>query len=146
MAKAQTHVKDLMKKDPVIISPDSTLAEAAQKMQSIDCGVLPVGSKDKLQGVITDRDIVIRAVAEGKDVTKEKVKDYMTPDVVTVKEDEPTDRAANLMRERNINRIIVNDTDGRPCGIITFGRMIRENDSMREIATVITCAVGEKAA
>jgi len=142
----QTRVKDLMKKDPVIIPAESTLKEAARKMESVNCGVLLVGTKNRLEGVITDRDIVIRAVAKGKDVNKEKVKDYMTSEICSVEQDAPPDRVANIMRENHINRVLVEDDEGKPCGIITFGRMIRKNDSMQEIATVIECAVGQKAA
>jgi CBS domain-containing protein len=142
----QTRVKDLMTKDPVIVPPDCTLKEAAQKMESIDCGVLPVGTQEKLEGVITDRDIVIRAVAKGKDINKEKVRDYMTREVCSVKEGDTPDRAGDVMRENSISRVLVEDGSGKPCGILTFGRIIREDGSMEEIASVIQCAVGQKAA
>lgn len=141
-----TRVKDLMREDPVIISPDTTLQEAAEKMSAINCGVLPVGTAEKLEGIITDRDIVLRAVAKGKNAGKEKVRDYMTMGVCACQEGDTPDRAAGLMRENNINRVIVEDEDGRPCGILTFGHIIRKNDSMTEIATAIECAVGRKAA
>jgi len=141
-----TRVKDLMKKDPIVISADLTLKEAAQKMESVNCGILPVGTPDQIEGIITDRDIVIRAVAKGKDVNKEKVRDYMTPEICTCNEDDTPDRAAGIMRENSVNRILVEDEDGKPCGILTFGHIIRKNDSMTEIATAIECAVGRKAA
>ena len=67
-----TQVKDVMAKDIVMISPDDTLQQAACKMQEADCGVLPVGTKDNIAGVITDRDIVIRAVCKGLDPASEK--------------------------------------------------------------------------
>ncbi|MDX2027211.1 MAG: CBS domain-containing protein [Alphaproteobacteria bacterium] len=141
-----TRVKDLMREDPVIIPSNLTLEEAAQKMEAINCGVLPVGTDDKIEGIITDRDIVIRAVAKGKDITKERVRDHMTAQVCSCQQDDTPDRAAGLMRENNVNRVIVEDEDGRPCGILTFGHIIRKNDSMTEIATAIECAVGRKAA
>jgi CBS domain-containing protein len=142
----QTSVKDLMRKDPIIISPDSTLKEAAEKMASIKCGALPVGTPDKLEGVITDRDIVVRAVAKGKDTGRELVRDYMTPEVHTCKMDDTADRAAGIMRDKGVSRIIVEDENGKPCGILTFGSIVRKSDSMHEIATVIECALGRKAA
>jgi CBS domain-containing protein len=141
-----TRVKDIMTKNPVFISADSSLKEAAQEMEAANCGVLPVGTPDELEGIITDRDIVLRAVARGKDVNKEKVRDYMTPEVCSIKEDATPNVAANVMREKNINRVLVEDEDGRPSGILTFGRMIRENGNMEEIVTMIECAVGRKAA
>jgi CBS domain-containing protein len=145
-AMTQTHVKELMTENPVIIGPNATLKEAAQKMEEINCGALPVGTADKVEGMITDRDIVIRAVAKGKDVNVEKVKAYMTPKVHSIKEYDTPDHAAEMMREQQVNRILVEDKNGKPCGIITFGRMLRENDSMQEVTTIIECAIGKKAA
>lgn len=142
----QTRVKDLMKKNPVIIPMDYTLKDAAQEMEAHNCGVLPVGTPEKLEGVITDRDIVLRAVAKGKDINTEKVEDYMTPEVCSIREEDTTDLAADLMREKNISRVLVEDEDGKPCGILSFGRIIRENNSLQEIATVIEYAVKGKAA
>jgi len=89
-----TKVQELMKENPEVIKPDATLREAAQKMKEIECGVLPVGTKDNLQGMITDRDIIIRAVAEGKDPAKEKVRDYMTDEAHACKETETLQDAA----------------------------------------------------
>lgn len=142
----QTSVKDLMRKDLIVISPDSTLKDAAEKMATVKCGALPVGTLDKLEGVITDRDIVIRAVAKGRDTNRELVRDYMTPEVHACREDDTPDRAAGLMRETGVSRIVVEDKDGMPCGIVTFGGIVRKSGSMQEIATVIECAVGRKAA
>jgi predicted transcriptional regulator len=142
----QTRVKDLMKKSPTIISADCTLKEAAQKMESINCGALLVGTQDRIEGVITDRDIVIRAVAKGKDTGKEKVKEYMSSEVFFIQEDEPQDRAAQMMHEKNINRVLVKDENGKACGILTFGHLIRENDDSQELITVIGCATGQKKA
>jgi CBS domain-containing protein len=142
----QSTVKDLMKKDPVIISPDSTLKDAAEKMASAKCGALLVGTEDDLEGVITDRDIIIRAVAKGKNPAKELIRDYMTPEVCACHEDDTTDQAAELMGQRGISRVIVEDDDGKPSGILTFGRIVRQSDDMDEITTVIECAVGRKAA
>jgi CBS domain-containing protein len=142
----QTRVKDLMKKNPDVISPTATLKEAAQKMESVNCGILPVGTPDKLEGVITDRDIVLRAVAKGKDVNKEKVADYMTEEICACQENDTPDRVAGIMREHGINRVVVQDADGKMLGIVTFGHIIWKNPSMTEIATAIECAVGRKAA
>jgi CBS domain-containing protein len=130
----------------VIIPPETTLKDAAQKMEAIDCGALPVGTRDKILGIITDRDIVIRAVSRGKDVTKEQVKDYMTKDVQYCATDDTADTAGQLMGENGISRLLVEDENGKPCGILTFGRIIRNDNSRHEIAQVIECAVGRKAA
>jgi predicted transcriptional regulator len=142
----QTKVKDLMKANPVIISSNITLKEAAQKMKSVDCGVLPVGTWDNLEGMITDRDIVIRAVAEGIDVAKAQVRDYMTTDVFYCSESDTLAQAAEQMRKNNVSRLVVKGSSGKACGILTFGRILREDENLGEIGTVVECAIGKKAA
>ena len=71
-------VKDLMWSEPPMVSPDATLKEAAAKMTEVDCGVLPVGTGSKVEGIITDRDIVVRAISKGKDPSRERASDFMT--------------------------------------------------------------------
>lgn len=144
--QTQTKVKDLMKEDPVIISSSATLKEAAQKMKSVDCGVLPVGTWDKLEGMITDRDIVIRAVAESVDITSARVCDYMTTDVYYCSENDTLAQAAEQMHKNNVSRLVVRDNSGKACGIITFGRILREDESLKEIGKVVECAIGKKVA
>jgi CBS domain-containing protein len=142
----QTSVKSIMTSNLKCISPESTLREAAQMMESVDCGVLPVGSLEKPEGIITDRDIVMRAVAKGKDTNNEKVRDHMTKDVCCCSENDTLEQAGSKMRKNKVNRLLVEDSSGRVCGILTFGRILREEDSVSEIGCVIECAVGEKAA
>lgn len=141
-----TKVKELMTADPVIISADTTLMEAAQKMKMIECGVLPVGSWEKLEGIITDRDIVIRAVADGLDMASSKVRDFMTAEVFYCNEEATLAEAAEEMRRHKVSRLAVKDDSGKACGIITFGAILRKDDSLREIGNVVECAVGKKAA
>ena len=81
-------VKDFMTIDPIIIDPETSLQQAAETMKDIDCGMLPVGSKDRLRGVITDRDITLRAVCEGKHPMVEMVRDYMTSEVYACNEED----------------------------------------------------------
>src|SRR5687768_1646915 len=102
-----TKAKDLMTPNPVTIASDRTLREAAQEMEDIDCGVLPVGTWDKLEGMITDRDIVVRAIANGKDVNTEKVQDYMTPEVFYCNADDTLEQVAEQMRTHQVTRLVV---------------------------------------
>src|SRR5438093_6589496 len=74
-------LRDVMTRSVEEITPQASLAEAAQKMRSLDVGALPVCEGDKLVGILTDRDITIRAVAEGRDPNRTKVADAMTPEV-----------------------------------------------------------------
>jgi len=141
-----TKVESMMRPNPKIISPDATLAEAARQMAELDCGVLPVGSTEKPEGVITDRDIVLRAVAKDKDISVEKVRNFMTPLVYSCKTSETIEEAADKMREYQVGRLLVEEEDGKVCGILTFGSILRKNDSKQEIAEVVEHAVGNKAA
>jgi len=78
-----TKVKDLMTPHPVLVSPNASLQEAAKRMKKINCGILPVGTEQQLEGIITDRDITIRAVSEGRDPIQAKVSQYMSDRVYT---------------------------------------------------------------
>lgn len=132
-----TKVKELMTENPVLVDPNMTLEKAAKQMRDIDCGVLPVGTEQKLKGMITDRDIVIRAVARAKDVSREQVRDYMTEEVFSCDEDDTLEEAADIMRAHKVSRLIVKDKAGGVCGILTFGCIFRKDEDSDEIANVV---------
>lgn len=141
----QTKVKDLMTANPEVVPPNTTLRDAAKKMEQISCGVLPVGSRDNVEGIITDRDIVLRAVAEGEDVNTVTVEKYMTTQKICYcAEGDTAEQAAEMMRKDRVNRLLVKDSQGKVSGIITFGRILREDESLAELGNVIQCAVGDK--
>lgn len=121
-------IKDVMTKNPVFISPDSTIREAAQKMQEQDCGSLLVGENDRLTGMITDRDIVVRAVADGQDVNETLVEDVMTDDLVYCYEDQSLDEAADKMEDEQVRRLAVLNRDKRLVGIITLSDIAARTD------------------
>ena len=131
-----TKIKDVMTPHPTLISPDATLEEAAEKMQTVDCGILPVGKENKLEGIITDRDIIIRAVAEGKDPSTEIVSDYMTPKVFSCKDTDTLHDAAEQMRKHKVSRLVVKNTAGKVAGILSFGCILRKNADVDELAEV----------
>jgi CBS domain-containing protein len=141
-----TKVKDLMTYDPVFAAPDDTLRQAAAKMKDVECGILPVGTKDKLQGIITDRDIVIRAIAKGKDPAKEKVKDYMSPQVYACNEEDYLEDAADKMRQNEVSRLVVKTKTGKISGILSFGGILRKNANAEEVANVVKHATHRAAA
>lgn len=136
-----THVKDLMTEDPAIISKNATLQEAAEMMDAVDCGFLPVGTADKLEGVITDRDIIIRALARGKSPTIEQVKDHMTVAAYGCNEDDYLEDAANKMREHKISRLVVRNHNGLVTGVLSFGGILRKNANADEVANVVKHAI-----
>ena len=112
--------KDLMSRDVKVISPDETIKAAAQQMLDGNFGMMPVSESDRMIGAISDRDIVIRAVAVGKDGTT-KVRDVMTPDIVWAYENDSVDTVAKLMGERQIRRLPIVNADKRLVGILALG-------------------------
>jgi CBS domain-containing protein len=114
-------LKDIMTPDPLVLSPETTLTEAAQRMRDLDSGVMPVGERDRLVGMLTDRDITVRATAEGRDPNTTPVREVMTPDVVYGFEDDDVQEAAKTMEEHQIRRLIVLNRDERPVGIVSLG-------------------------
>ncbi len=139
------YVRDLMTENPVLVSPEATLQQAAIAMRGIDCGILPVGTDDGLNGMITDRDIVIRAVSEGKDITKEQVKDYMTPHHYGCNENDTLEDAAEKMRSHKVSRLVVRNKSGKIVGILSFGGILRKNAAADDIANVVRHATGTRA-
>ena len=114
-------IREIMTQDVESIPADTTIRNAAEKMASMDVGVLPVIESDELIGIITDRDICIRAVAEGLDPDSTAVHDVMTPNVECCHEDDEVEQCAELMEQRRIRRILIVDEDDRLSGIVSLG-------------------------
>jgi CBS domain-containing protein len=113
-------ISNVMSRDVQIIAPDQTLRDAAAAMKQRDAGVLPVGEKDKLVGMITDRDIALRGVAAGKG-PEAKVRDVMSHEVKYCFEDEEVDHVAENMAELQVRRLPVMDRQKRLVGIVSLG-------------------------
>ena len=114
-------IKDVMTRSVETVRPDQTLQEAAAKMKSLDVGPMPVTENDRVVGILTDRDIVLRGVADGRDARTTKVRDAMTSNVVCCKEDDDVKDAAKQMKDRQIRRIVVVDAQQRVSGIVSLG-------------------------
>lgn len=128
-------VREVMSSNFKLISPQATLQDAARLMRDGDFGFLPVGDENRLLGVVTDRDIVVGAVAEGRDAAT-PVGDLIKGDVVTVRQDENVDAAARLMRDRQIRRLAVVGGDGRIVGVLSVGDIAREGSDDRLAGTI----------
>lgn len=113
-------VSDVMTRDVRVANPNETIQEAARIMAEIDAGVLPVGDNDRLVGMLTDRDIAIRAVAKGKGPDT-KVGDVMSGEVRYCFEDEDTDHVCQNLGDQQIRRIPVVDRNKRLVGILSLG-------------------------
>jgi CBS domain-containing protein len=121
---------------------DATLQQAANRMKELDVGTLPVcGDNDRLVGMVTDRDITVRAVANGRDPKTTLVSDAMSPGVVSCYEDQDIDEAARLMEDRQIRRVVVLDHDQRITGILSLGDLAVSGSSERSLAGEILEAV-----
>ena len=111
-------IRDLMTSNPTTVEPDKTVVDAAKLMSKKDAGLIPIVEGQKLVGTITDRDIAIRVVAEGKDPQSTKVSDVMTSRIVTVEPDQDLDEALRLMAENKVRRLPVVEEDGKVVGIV----------------------------
>jgi CBS domain-containing protein len=115
-------VKEIMTASVECISPSTTIQDAARMMKELDIGPLPVcGDNDRLAGIVTDRDIAIRAVAEGLDPATTKVREIMTPHIVYCFEDQDVSDAAHMMEQKQIRRLVVLNHDKRLVGILSLG-------------------------
>ena len=114
-------IKEVMTSGVECVRPETTLQEAASRMKSLNVGPLPVCEADRPVGIVTDRDIVVRAISEGRDPRTTRVADVMTRDVATVKETDDVKEAARLMKERQIRRIVVVGGDQKVVGIVSLG-------------------------
>ena len=122
--------REIMSKDPRTVTPDLTVREAAQLMKSEDVGVLPVveaeGGDKRLVGMVTDRDIAIRVVAEGRTGDEARVRDIMSGNPKTVRENDNVDDVLELMGREQVRRIPVVDDRGTVVGIIAQADIARE--------------------
>jgi CBS domain-containing protein len=114
-------VKQIMTRGCECIAPDSTLQEAAERMKALDVGPLPICANDRLAGIVTDRDLVLRGIAEGRDPKATRVRDVMTPNVAYCFEDQDVDEAAQLMKDKQIRRLAVLNRAKRLVGIMSLG-------------------------
>lgn len=123
-------VSEVMTRDVRLIEPNQTIRDAARLMAEMDAGIMPVREGDRLVGMITDRDIAVRAVAEGKGPDT-AVREVMTDDVKYCFEDDDTDAVARNMADIQVRRLPVLNRDKRLVGIISLGDMAVTDGSGR---------------
>ena len=113
-------IRDIMTNDVAALSPSNTIAEVAQQMRMLNIGSIPLVQSERLVGVITDRDIVLRVVADGLDPHQERAELHMSRDPITVTPDTSTDEAARIMARAQVRRLPVVE-DGRLVGYLALG-------------------------
>src|SRR5687767_14514327 len=128
-------IREFMTPDPITVSCDDTVVDAARKMRDADVGPVLVMDGDTVRGILTDRDIVVRGLADGQDVSTLKVSAVATLDVECLSPDDDTNRAIELMRTKAIRRIPILE-DGRPVGIVSIGDLAIDLDSHSALADI----------
>jgi CBS domain-containing protein len=137
------HIRDIMTPNPRTLSPNDSIQNAARLMRDEDTGVVPVVENGRAVGLVTDRDIVVRAIADGGGVDR-PVRDIVTRDMVTVSPDTSTRDAAALMSEHQVRRLPVVD-GGRLVGIVSLGDLaVKEGKDSRSGDTLQSISEGVK--
>jgi CBS domain-containing protein len=135
MATKATKVRDIMTGSPTSVSPELDIVTVARAMRDEDIGAVLVADSDKLYGVVTDRDLVVRGLAGGGDPGRTKVAGVCSEVTATVGPDDSLDTAAERMRERSVRRLPVIE-DGRPVGIVSLGDLAIEKDARSALADI----------
>jgi CBS domain-containing protein len=133
-------VSDVMTKQVVYLSAETTLDEAARVMKESDIGDVVVTDGATLAGLLTDRDIVVRAVAERADPRSTTIGSIITREVVMIEQHSTAGEAAALMRERNIRRVLVCDTERKLVGIVSLGDLAMQLDPNSALADISEAA------
>ena len=124
-------IQEIMSRDPHVCDPGTPLSEVAATMRDLDVGIIPVCDEQGIQGTVTDRDIVLRAVADELDPTMTVAEEVMTADVTYCFEDEDVDEASALMEENQIRRLVVLDRDMQLVGILSLGDIAAKVKNVR---------------
>jgi CBS domain-containing protein len=128
-------IRDVMTADPVALPLDETIVEAARAMRDRDIGNVIVLDGDQVAGIVTDRDIVVRAVADNRDCTALRLRDVHTPNPLTVDPSTSMEDAVHLMRDNALRRLPVVET-GRPVGIVSLGDLAIEREPKSALAGI----------
>lgn len=134
-------VADVMSREVELVCPEATVQEAATAMAEYDVGAVLIGSGQSLEGILTDRDIILRAIVDGRNPAELRVREIMSSTLFTCQEDDTLEDAFRIMSERQVRRLPVLDHDGNLTGIVTLsdlGRLERDprriSETLREIA------------
>jgi CBS domain-containing protein len=113
-------VSEIMSRQPALIDPSTTIAQAARTMRDDVLGCLLIGRNEQVFGIVTDRDIVVRALANGTNPTRDPVCNVMSSEVVSCFEDQPVENVAKIMAEHGVRRLPVLDRRGRLAGVVSL--------------------------
>lgn len=139
-------LKELMTPEVERVPKDASAQEVAQKMRSLDIGMIPVYDGDRLVGMVTDRDLALRVVAEGHDVAQTPAHTVMTPEVIYCYEDQNVEDAAEVMEQQQIRRLIVLNRNKRLVGIVSLGDLATHQRSKKVAGKALSEISKESAA
>ncbi len=131
-------IKNIMSKDVESVSPDTPLHEVAHKMRARDCGCVIVSKDDKLFGIITDRDIAIRCVAEERDPKGTKAEQVMSVELLYCHESDEATDVAQKMSQNKVRRLVVLDDEKRMVGIVSLGDLAMASDDHNICGTALS--------
>jgi len=124
-------IRDVMTSNPCSIDADKSVAYAAKMMKDEDVGLAPIVEDDKLIGLLTDRDIAIRVVAEGRNPDQVTVREVASKQVVTIDPQQDLDEALRIMAKHQVRRLAVVEEDGKLVGVVAQADVAREGDDAR---------------
>jgi CBS domain-containing protein len=136
-------VSDVMTRMVVQLPSETPVVEAAKAMRSRQIGDVVVVDRGSVAGVVTDRDIVVRAIAEDKDPVSTPLRDICSGDLVTIDQDASTSQAADLMRTRAIRRLLVTSSDGSLTGVVSIGDLAAAMDPNSALGTISTASAND---
>jgi CBS domain-containing protein len=128
-------VRELMSHDPVSLRSDAPIIDAAKVMQAADVGNVMVNDGEGICGIVTDRDVVVRAIAEGRDPANTPLSEICSQELATVSPDTPIETAVDLMRQKAIRRLPVVE-NGKPVGIVSIGDLVADFEPQSALADI----------
>ena len=135
-------VREIMTTNVECVSPNAGLLELANKMKTLDVGFIPICDNDRLAGTVTDRDIVIRGLAGGKDFKTLKASDIMTNDIFWCFEEQDVKEVATKMREKEVRRMLILNSEKRLVGVVSIGDVskVEEKESGKTLKDITEAA------
>ncbi|HEY0140898.1 MAG TPA: CBS domain-containing protein [Thermoanaerobaculia bacterium] len=131
------HIRDVMTPNPQTVTQKDSIADVARIMKDQDTGIVPVVDGKKIIGMITDRDIVVRGIAEGKDIANSSVSDVMTKHVRSVQEDTPIHDVLQMMSSAEIRRVPVVNRNDELVGIVSIGDIASDTNNDRSVGKAL---------
>ncbi|KEI35841.1 CBS domain-containing protein [Allofrancisella frigidaquae] len=137
-------IANLMTKEPITLNESATVLEAVKEMEESNCGILPIVDDDKdIKGVITDRDIIVRAIAKNKNLEKTCITEVMSKNPVFCEEEDSLQHAVSQMTRHNIRRVLIKNKNGAFCGILSLIDVIHRVKDKTSLADLFKDANAE---